>query len=156
MSHPHAALLARFYDAFARGDAEGMVACYHPEAAFSDPAFGLLDHAHVCAMWRMLLGRATDLRVAFEVLAADESAGEVRWEAWYTFTTTGRPVHNRIRAQFGFRDGRILAHRDGFDLHAWARQALGWKGALFGGLGWFQGRIQREARAGLARFMDKR
>lgn len=153
--HPHAELLTRFYEAFARGDAEGMIACYHPEAGFSDPAFGRLDHAHVCGMWRMLLGRAADLRVQFEVVAADDKRGEVRWEAWYTFSRTGRPVHNRIRGQFGFQDGLILAHRDGFDMHAWAKQALGWKGALFGGMGWFQRAIQAQARKGLAAFLER-
>ncbi len=151
--HPHAVLLTRFYEAFARGDAEAMVACYHPEAAFSDPAFGLLDHAHVCGMWRMLLARARDLRVTFTVRAADDERGEVAWEARYTFSRSGRPVHNIITGQFGFKDGLILAHRDGFDLHAWARQALGWKGALFGGMGWFQRSLQAQARKGLAAYL---
>ena len=151
--NPHAALLTRFYEAFARGDAEAMVTCYHPEAAFSDPAFGMLDHDHVCGMWRMLLGRAKDLRVTFVVVAADDQSGTVDWQAFYTFTKTGRPVHNVIRGHFGFQDGLILAHRDGFDLHAWAKQALGWKGALFGSMGWFQRSVQAEARNGLRRFL---
>lgn len=153
--HPNAALLTRFYEAFARGDAEAMVACYHPEAAFSDPAFGTLDHAHLCGMWRMLLGRAKDLRVTFAVVIADDQRGEVDWEARYTFSASGRPVHNVIKGQFGFKDGLILAHRDGFDLHLWAKQALGWKGALFGGMGWFQRSVQGKARKGLAAFLAR-
>ncbi|MBI4914048.1 MAG: nuclear transport factor 2 family protein [Acidobacteria bacterium] len=152
--HPHAQLLTRFYESFARKDAEGMAACYHPEAAFSDPAFGLLDRDHACSMWRMLLGRSRDLAVRFEVLGADEGQGEARWEADYTFTKTGRPVHNLIQARFAFRDGLIFAHRDGFDFHAWAAQALGWKGRLFGGMDWFQRAFQKEARRTLQRFMD--
>ena len=42
-----AAVVNRFYEAFARGDAAGMAACYHPEATFEDPAFGPLDRAAV-------------------------------------------------------------------------------------------------------------
>lgn len=155
MSEVHAELLTRFYTAFAAGDAEAMAACYHPEALFSDPAFGLLDRDHACAMWRMLLGRARDLQVTWELVSVDAERGEVAWEARYSFSRTGRPVHNRIRGRFGFKDGLILAHRDGFDLHGWASQALGWKGVLFGWTTWFQARIQSEARAGLEAFIAR-
>ena len=78
---------------------------------------------------------------------------EVAWEARYTFSRSGRPVHNIITGQFGFKDGLILAHRDGFDLHAWAKQALGWKGSLLGGMGWFQRSLQAQARKGLAAYL---
>lgn len=151
--HPHGDLLTRFYEAFQRRDGAAMAACYHPDAVFSDPVFPRLPHDEACAMWRMLAGRAQDLEIRFEVLRADDGGGEVAWEADYTFSRTGRRVHNRIRAQVGFRDGLILAHRDGFDFPAWARQALGWKGLLFGRMAWFQGSVQAEARKGLLRFM---
>ena len=153
--HPHGDLLTRFYEAFQRRDGEAMAACYHPEAVFSDPVFPRLPHAEVCAMWRMLAARAQDLDIRSEVLRADEAGAEVAWEADYTFSKTGRRVHNRIRAQVGFKDGLILAHRDGFDFPAWARQALGWKGLLFGRMAWFQGAIRAEARKGLLRFMGQ-
>ena len=151
----HAELLTRFYEAFQRRDGEAMATCYHPEAMFSDPVFPRLPHDEVGAMWRMLAGRAQDLAIRFEVLRADDEGGEVRWEADYTFSKTGRKVHNVIRAQFGFKDGLILAHRDGFDLPVWMRQALGWKGLLFGRMAWFQNALRAEARKGLLRFMEK-
>ncbi len=40
--------------------------------------------------------------------------GSARWEAVYPFSETGRIVHNRIRAEFRFRDGKIIEHRDHF------------------------------------------
>ena len=153
--HPNAELLTRFYTAFQRRDGEAMAACYHPDGMFSDPVFQRLTSAEAGAMWRMLAGRAQELEVRFEVLQADDERGEAAWEADYTFTKTGRKVHNAIRAQFGFRDGLILAHRDGFDLPAWMRQALGWKGALFGRMAWFQNALRAEARKGLLKFMER-
>jgi ketosteroid isomerase-like protein len=38
--HPNAALIERFYAAFAARDAAGMQACHYPDIVFSDPAFG--------------------------------------------------------------------------------------------------------------------
>jgi ketosteroid isomerase-like protein len=153
--HPNAELLTRFYEAFQRRDGDAMAACYHPEAMFSDPVFPRLPHAEVCAMWRMLAARAQDLEVRFQVVQADDEKGEAAWEADYTFSQTGRKVHNVIRAQVAFKDGLILAHRDGFDLAAWARQAMGWKGVLFGRMAWFQNAIRAKARQGLLKFMAR-
>ena len=151
MSDSPQQLLARFYDAFARKDAEGMAACYHPEAAFSDPVVPRLNHDETCAMWRMLVGRAQDFSLTFEIIGEDR----VDWVARYTFTKTGRSVVNRVRSQFGFQDGLIFAQRDGFDFYAWTRQALGLKGALLGWSGLVQNAVRREARKGLEAFMAK-
>jgi hypothetical protein len=153
--HPHAEPLTRFYEAFQRRDGAAMAACYHPEGMFSDPVFPRLTAAEAGAMWRMLTVRAQDLEIRFQVLQADDQRGEVAWEADYTFSQTGRRVHNVIRAQFGFQDGLILAHRDGFDLPAWMGQALGWKGVLFGRMGWFQNALRAKARKGLLAFLEK-
>lgn len=151
--HPHAELLTRFYEAFHRRDAAAMGACYHDDAVFMDPAFGRLEAAEVRAMWAMLCARATELEVSFEVRHADDGSGAVHWEAKYPFSKTGRRVHNIIEAQFGFHEGKILAHRDQFDLWAWSRQALGWPGILLGWSPFLKGKIQREARMQLAKYM---
>jgi len=55
--HPNAVLIERFYDALGRRDAEAMIACYAPQATFSDPVFRDLDAAGAAAMWRMLCAR---------------------------------------------------------------------------------------------------
>jgi ketosteroid isomerase-like protein len=38
-----AEIIEQFYTAFAKQDAEAMLACYHPEVTFSDPVFVDLD-----------------------------------------------------------------------------------------------------------------
>ena len=59
----HRALITEFYDAFSRCDAEAMAACYHDDVRFSDPVFTDLRGESAGNMWRMLCGRATDLKV---------------------------------------------------------------------------------------------
>ena len=53
---------------------------------------------------------------------------------------------------FPFEDGLILSHRDRFDFHRWARQALGPLGAVLGWSGWLRGRVAAEASRTLERF----
>lgn len=148
--HQHEDLIRRFYDAFRRRDAEGMAACYHAEVEFSDPAFPGLRGERASGMWRMLCTRGTDLRVELGEVSADDRAGRAHWEAWYTFSLTGRPVHNRVDGEFAFRDGRIVRHVDRFDLHRWMGAALGWKGTL---LGWLPP-VQRALQRRFARTLD--
>ena len=71
----------------------------------------------------------------------------------YTFTQTGRKVHNDVRARFRFADGLIAEHDDSFGFHSWARQALGPPGLLLGWTPIIQGPVRRRARAGLDEFM---
>ena len=130
-----------------------MAACYTADATFSDPVFRNLRGPRVGAMWRMLCERAADLRIEASGIEASGERGSARWEAWYTFTTTGRPVHNRIEAAFRFRDGRIAQHTDTFDLSAWSRQALGMKGLLLGWTPLVQNAIRAQAMRGLEAFI---
>jgi ketosteroid isomerase-like protein len=155
MDSANAALIERFYAAFDRHDGDAMAGCYAPDATFRDPVFGQLDAAETVAMWRMLVGRAPDLKVELAEHAADESQGSARWIAHYTFSETGRPVVNDVRATFKFRDGLIVEHFDRFKFWRWARQALGPIGLI---MGWSPGlrlRVHRDARAALARAMQE-
>jgi ketosteroid isomerase-like protein len=146
-------LIERFYDAFARRDGDAMAACYAPGARFSDPVFRDLQGDEPGAMWRMLTSRAEDLRIELVEHDADEGTGSARWLADYTFTQTGRPVHNDVRARFRFADGLIAEHKDSFSFYAWARQALGPTGLLLGWTPLVQGGVRKRARAGLDEFM---
>lgn len=150
--HPHAEVITSFYTAFQRRDSAGMGACYHPEIRFSDPVFPDLRGREVALMWDMLCRRGKDLTIQFSGVQADDQAGTAEWEAWYTFSATGRLVHNRIRAEFAFRDGTIIRHIDRFPFWRWARQALGPVGALLGWSGVVRGRVQAQAKAALAKF----
>jgi ketosteroid isomerase-like protein len=150
--HPNDETIVRFYDAFTRLDGATMAGCYAPDAHFEDPVFTDLDGDEPGAMWRMLTGRATDLAVRLESHQADDARGSAHWLADYTFST-GRRVHNDVRATFRFDDaGRIAEHRDDFDLYAWTRQALGPAGLLLGWTPVLQGKVRRQARAQLDDF----
>jgi ketosteroid isomerase-like protein len=155
MAHPNDELIVRFYEAFARGDGDTMAACYAPGARFSDPVFTDLRGEEPGAMWQMLTGRAKDLEVRLAEHEADAERGSAHWLADYTFST-GRRVHNDIRAEFRFEDGLIAEHRDSFSFYAWARQALGPTGVALGWTPLVRGKVQREARAGLDEFLGNR
>jgi ketosteroid isomerase-like protein len=154
--HPNETLIREFYDAFARRDAEAMARCYADDVWFTDPAFGDLRGARAGDMWRMLTGRAKDLRIEASAQRADDTTGSARWEAWYTFSATGRSVHNVIDARFEFRDGKIVRHIDTFDFWRWSRQALGAPGLLLGWSGFLQGKVSSQALKGLDDYIAKR
>ena len=151
----NAQLIERFYGAFARRDGAAMAACYAPDAHFVDPVFDLRG-AEIGAMWTMLCERGKDLRVEARDIAADAERGRAHWEAWYTFTQTGRPVHNVIEASFDFDDdGRIVRHQDTFDLWRWSRMALGAKGAALGWTRAVKKAIRAQARKSLDAWMAR-
>jgi hypothetical protein len=106
-------------------------------------------------MWRMLTGRADDLRVELLEHEAEGDSGTARWKAHYTFTQTGRPVVNDVRARFRFVDGLIADHVDEFGFHRWARQALGPTGLLLGWTPIVRSATRKKARAGLDEFMAR-
>jgi ketosteroid isomerase-like protein len=149
-SAANAGLIERFYAAFGARDGAAMAACYAPDAVFSDPVFGELRGADPGRMWVMLTGRAQDLAITLESHSADDATGQAHWLADYTFATTGRSVHNDVRARFVFRDGLIAEHHDDFSFHGWARQALGPAGLLLGWTPMLRSRVRGQARAGLA------
>ena len=145
----NAQLIRDLYDAMDRHDGDAMAACYAPGARFSDPVFTDLEGDEPGAMWRMLTGRAEDLSVRLAEHDAGDERGSAHWLADYTFSATGRKVHNDVRADFRFEDGLIAEHRDAFSFHGWTRQALGPVGLALGWTPIVQGRVRREARAGL-------
>jgi ketosteroid isomerase-like protein len=144
-------LIQRFYAAFDQHDGDAMAACYAPDAHFWDPVFEDLTGTQAGQMWRMLTGRAEDLRVELAEYSSDGESGSARWIAHYTFTQTGRPVVNDIRATFRFKDGLITDHRDEFDFTRWARQAIGLPGLLPP----VRSAVRKKARAGLDDFIAK-
>jgi len=154
-THPHTEILTRFYTAFAARDHATMAACYAANATFSDPVFVGLQGPEVVAMWRMLCLRAADLRVEFRDLRTDDTSGSAHWEAWYTYSATGRSVHNQIDASFHFRGGLIFSHVDRFSLSRWARQALGIKGILLGWAPPVHRAIRGQARRALRKSMER-
>lgn len=158
--HPNAALLERFYRAFAALDADTMAACYAPDAQFRDEAFQLQGAAEIGAMWRMLCASTRTHGLDAWTLQhgdvhADASTGRAHWEPRYRFSATGRLVHNIIDAQFTFRDGLIGEHRDRFSFWSWSRQALGLPGLLLGWSPMLRRKVRARAAANLRAFRQQ-
>jgi ketosteroid isomerase-like protein len=146
------ATIERLYAAFAECNGAAMTACYAPDAHFRDPAFGDLEGDEVGAMWRMLTGRATDLKIELREHEAGADSGSAHWIARYTFST-GRPVVNDVQASFRFdAAGLIVDHVDDFDFRAWAKQALGPSGHLVALLPPLRSKARAKALAQLAAY----
>ncbi len=146
-------LIKTFYTGLSELDADKMVSCYHEDIVFEDPGFGKLKGDRAKAMWRMLCKNARNFKVEFSNIEANDLNGSAHWEAWYTFSQTGRSVHNIIDAQFEFKDGKIIKHTDHFNLHRWASQAIGWKGSLLGRTGFFKKKLIQKTNRLLDKFI---
>lgn len=135
-------LINSFYDAFQNLDGKKMVSFYHKDIIFEDPAFGILEGNRAKAMWQMLCESQKGKN--FRVEVSDITENTAHWEAFYNFSKTGRKVHNKIDAQFEFKDGLIIKHIDTFNLHNWAKQAMGFKGWLLGNTSFFKRKLQSQ------------
>ena len=149
----HKALVETFYQAFQNKDYKIMADCYHPEVYFRDEAFELKG-LEVSAMWHMLCERGADMEMSFSV---NEEQGKVtaHWEPTYTFSQTGRFVHNIIDAQFEFKDGKIIKHIDHFDFWRWSRQSLGLAGFALGWTPMLRKKVSTMASKNLGTFIEK-
>ncbi len=145
-----------FYTAFSKLDAENMVKHYHPEVIFNDPAFGTLKGERAKNMWRMLCEsqKNKDFKIEFGDISSEGEKGSAKWEAFYTFRQTGRRVHNKIKAEFQFQDGLIIHHKDNFNLHIWAKQAMGFKGLLLGYTSFFKSKLQNKTNQLLDKYIQ--
>ncbi|MDG4715767.1 nuclear transport factor 2 family protein [Winogradskyella marincola] len=147
-------LISNFYQAFHQLDAKKMASYYHKDVIFEDPAFGVLKGKQAHAMWHMLC--ESQKGKDFRVEASNITENSAHWEAFYTFSKTGRKVHNKIDATFEFKDGLIIKHTDHFNLHTWAKQAIGFKGWLLGGTDFFRKKLQSKTNYLLKKYMAEK
>jgi len=152
------ALIKTFYKAFNSLDAETMVSCYHNDIIFEDSAFGVLHGERAKNMWRMLCQnqKGKKFRVEASDIICNDGHGTAHWEAYYTFSKTGRKVHNIIEAEFKFKDGKIIQHKDQFNLHNWAKQAMGFKGLLLGGTNFFKNKLHSQTHNLLTKYENSK
>lgn len=146
-----------FYDAFKRKDSEGMIAHYHPNITFEDPAFGELSPERTRYMWQMLCKNGADLKINYSVIQVDDKNHEVwvSWDAEYTFRKTGRKVINSVHSDLLFDGDKIIKHIDSFNLKTWASQALGLQGKLLGNTHYFKKRLQKKFNQILDRYIEQ-
>jgi len=145
-----------FYKAFTNLDANTMVSCYHDDIVFEDPAFGILKGERAKAMWQMLCQsqKGKDFKVVVSDIKGNAINGSAHWEAYYTFSKTGRNVHNKIDAEFVFKEGLIIKHTDKFNLHSWAKQAMGLKGLILGSTSYFSNKLKSQTNYLLDRYIE--
>lgn len=157
--HPNTQTIEAFYTCFQNLDSDGMKKCYHTDVQFSDPAFPSLQGKEVGGMWAMLMENLKKSKGGWRCevnnISASETEGSCRWEAHYTFSASGRKVHNIIEARFQFRDGLIVRHTDAFDFYRWARMAFGLKGILLGWAPFFKTKVQSTVKGRLTKFMSR-
>jgi ketosteroid isomerase-like protein len=147
-------LIIQFYQAFSKKDYAAMNNCYSDDIVFFDPVFGLLKGDTAKAMWQMLCTNAKDFSLTFDnIQHLDEEYSTCDWVATYTFSATGRKVVNKIKAHMRFANGKIVEHSDGFSLHKWSKQALGFSGWLLGWNSFYQNKIKNKAKRNLLNFM---
>lgn len=150
-------VISRFYSAFQKLDHQTMNDCYSDNIVFNDPVFGILRGEEARYMWEMLCTNAKDFSLSFSnIQSIDEEYATCNWVATYSFSKTGNKVVNKIKAFMRFRDGKIIEHSDAFRLSTWIGQALGWKGKLFGWMGWMKRKVQKGARKNLIAFIEKK
>lgn len=143
-----------FYTAFKNHDAEAMVKLYSDDVEFEDPAFGLLKGERAKNMWRMLVAKGKDsLKVDYKNIRVNQNTGSADWDAIYNFSATGNLVHNKVHAQFIFKDGLIYRHKDNFDLYRWSKSALGFPGLVFGKTSFFKNKLNEQANLELDKFI---
>ncbi len=146
-------LIISFYNAFAKKDFKTMGNCYHEKATFSDEAFKLKEK-EVAAMWHMLISRGKDLEITFDNVVEKGDTVTAYWEAKYSFSATKRKVHNKIHAQFKFKDGKIIEHLDRFNFWRWSSQALGLPGYLLGWSSFLKKKVKHQAGNSLNAFIS--
>jgi hypothetical protein len=145
------ALLEHFFTSLAHRNHEAMAACYAPEARFDDIAFHLCDSKKIHAMWHMIT--KSDLCMTYRVESCGARDAVVCWDARYTFTDTGRRVHNELRSAFTLQDGLIIKQYDHSDAWRWCLQALG---PIKGPPAWlFSGLRESRAEEKLKDFIDR-
>ena len=148
-------MIIKFYSAFQQLDSAAMNSCYSDDIVFFDPVFGLLHGDEARAMWEMLCKNAKDFSLTYSnIQHLDDEYSTCDWVATYTFSKTGKRVVNAIKANMRFADGKIAEHSDGFSLHKWSSQALGFSGWLLGWNSFFQRKIKNGAKRNLMRFME--
>ena len=149
-------LISNFYTAFKSLDAAGMNACYSNEIVFFDPVFELLQANQAKAMWRMLCKNAKDFSLNYDnIKDMGDDYYTCDWVASYTFSQTGRRVVNNVKAHMKMHDGKIVEHSDGFSLHKWSSQALGFSGWLLGWNSFFQRKIKNASRKKLLAYIEQ-
>jgi hypothetical protein len=148
-------LIGQFYASFSQLNYKGMQQCYRDDIIFYDPVFQQLKRKKAMAMWHMLCASSKGVSITVSDISANNELGSCKWEAKYNFSATGMTVHNKIKARFKFKDGKIIQHTDHFNLWKWSSMALGIPGLLLGWSPIIKNKVRRTASRNLEKFIEK-
>ena len=146
-------VIRRFFRALMQRNWESLQECYHAKVRFTDEVFDL-SGSNAVAMWRMLCAETRDLQIKVDLVSANASTGQARWQMRYVAGQNGRSVRKIIESSFEFRGGQIVRHTDRFDFWKWASQALGASGRLLGWSRLLRKKVRSKATRQLAEFAD--
>lgn len=155
LSKENIELAKNFYDAMQRKDYQTMNSLYSFDATFSDPVFRGLDTSLTKAMWAMLMKRAKNWSLSYEVVSSNQHSVTTKWIGRYQFSKTGRDVENHVTATMFIVDGKIKTQIDQFDFWKWSKMALGAPGILLGWTSFLNQKVSNQAVSGLKDFMIK-
>jgi hypothetical protein len=124
------AVVNNFYESLGQHDTDAMTAAYDPKANFHDPLFGQLTGRHeVMEMWNTILPGIDPKKMHSDheiesVTPRKDGSYEVKlhWDAHYELR--GRHIDNSSETTMIVKNGKILDHKDDWDLDNWTRQAL--------------------------------
>lgn len=148
-------IVQNFYSAFKQKDAKTMNSFLADNICFEDPAFGKLEGEDVKYMWQFLIENAKDFSMNYTIENEKNNTVSANWTAQYTFSTTGNTVINEVRSRFEIHDGKIINHKDDFDLKKWIKQALGSAAGFFGASFLVKNAVQKQSRALLKTYQKK-
>ena len=123
-------VVTSFYESLGKHDFAALDAAYDPKARFHDPLFGQLDGRHeVMEMWKTILPGIDPKKFHSDheiesVTRRSDGAFEVKlhWNAHYELR--GRHIDNASETTMIVKNGKIVDHRDNWDLSTWTKQAL--------------------------------
>lgn len=118
---------------------------YSEYATYSDPIFNLKGK-EVPSLWYMMCTLDNDLSVTYKILEESGELVHTEWTISYILEVTGKRVKLNEKGFFRIIDGKIVEHRDEYDLWSWSSQGLGFIGKYLGWSGWFQNRVRKQAK----------
>lgn len=148
-------IVESFYKAFQQKNAQAMNAVLAENVCFEDPAFGKLKGEDVKYMWQFLTENAENFSLEYKVSEVKKNKLTAQWTSKYTFSATGNEVINEVASVFELKDGKIVSHKDDFDLKKWVKQALGSAAGIFGGSFLVKNAVQKQSNNYLRKYKKK-
>lgn len=114
-------IVREFEKAFNRQDVAGLVACFTPDASYTDTFFGPhAGTAALTAMFARMFREGRDYAWTMDVVVDGRDVAAAEWTFGYVVTeaiprSAGRPVRFRGMSLFELEGGRIARYREYFN-----------------------------------------